>query len=102
MKGIMQATTDARLGFDLFKETSEFIFNLAMMMNPLHVLLDASTQNENAWQKIMHEHKGSCLARAYHFASDWSGQEEVFSKKCGILAKSFFSSNTQKIRISFH
>jgi hypothetical protein len=48
MKGIMQATTDARLGFDLFKETSEFIFNLAMMMNPLHVLLDASTQNENA------------------------------------------------------
>jgi hypothetical protein len=49
MKGIMQATTDARLGFDLFKGTSEFIFSLAVM-KPLHVLLllDASTQNENA------------------------------------------------------
>jgi hypothetical protein len=31
MNGIMQATTDARLGFDLFKGTSEFIFILAVM-----------------------------------------------------------------------
>ena len=29
MKGIMQATTDARLGFDLFKGTSGFIFHFS-------------------------------------------------------------------------
>jgi len=74
MKGIMQATTDARLGFDLFKGTSEFIFNLAVMTPvPKMKMLDGKL----------------CIARAYHFPSNDEGKRSFFSKKMWYCSQIF-------------
>ena len=70
----MQATTDARLGFDLFKGTSEFIFNLAVMTPvPKMKMLDGKL----------------CIARAYHFPSNDEGKRSFFSKKMWYCSQIF-------------